>query len=72
MRFQLAHCLDEAKWVDPADYGDSPKRAIEAALEMDLDEFRDVNAQWLKSEKLAETHHLRVFSRIGQILRENP
>lgn len=63
--------LSGAKWVDPVDYGDDPKRTIEAALEMDPDEFRHVNAQWIKTEKLAETHHSKVFGKIGEILFEH-
>ncbi|MFC1688463.1 glycosyltransferase family 10 domain-containing protein [Pseudomonadota bacterium] len=59
--------LKGAKWVDPADYNHDPKMTINAALDMDLNESREINTQWLLREEVQKTSHLMVLTQIGQI-----
>jgi len=61
--------LTSAKWVDPADFGFSPRRTIEYALAQDQAEFRRVNDAWLESGVLAETDDRRIFPMLHKIIK---
>jgi len=60
--------LSAAKWIDPADFGFSPRRTIEFALRQDQSEYRCANDIWLKSGVLAETDDQRVFPKLHRII----
>jgi hypothetical protein len=61
--------LCDAKWVDPADFGFSPRRTIEYALAQDQSEFRRANDKWLKSGVLDETDDRNVLPMLHRIIR---
>jgi hypothetical protein len=61
--------LASAKWVDPADFGFSPKRTIEYALTQDQAEYRRINDAWLESGILAETDNRKVIPMLHKILK---
>ncbi len=54
--------LSGARWIDPADFGFSPRRTIEFALNQDQMEFRSINDAWLESGILADTDDLKVLA----------
>jgi hypothetical protein len=61
--------LRMAKWVDPADFGFSPRRTIEYALGQDQAEFRRVNDAWLASGILDDTDNRRLMPILHKIIR---
>ena len=61
--------LRNAKWVDPAAFGFSPRRTIEYALAQDQSEFRRANDAWLESGVLADTDDQKVLPMLHRILR---
>jgi hypothetical protein len=61
--------LRNAKWVDPADFGFSPRSTIEYALAQDQSEFRHANDKWLKSGVLDETDDRNVLPMLHRIIR---
>jgi len=60
--------LSGAKWVDPADFGFSPRRTIDFALDQDQMAFRSVNDAWLESGILADTDELKVMPKLHEII----
>ena len=60
--------LCNAKWVDPADFGFSPRHTIEYALAQDQSEFRRANDAWLESGILADTDDQKVFPMLHNIM----
>ena len=60
--------LSSAKWVDPADFGFSPRRTIDFALNQDQMAFRSINDAWLESGILAETDELKVVPKLHEII----
>jgi Glycosyltransferase family 10 (fucosyltransferase) C-term len=60
--------LGGAKWVDPADFGFSPQKTIQYALEQDQAQYRLVNDAWLRSGILADTDDQMLFLKLHQIL----
>jgi len=60
--------LSGAKWVDPADFGFSPRRTIDFALNQDQMAFRSVNDAWLESGILADTDELKVVPKLHEII----
>ncbi|MGC2351938.1 MAG: glycosyltransferase family 10, partial [Candidatus Udaeobacter sp.] len=60
--------LRNAKWVDPADFGFSPRRTIEFALDQDQTKFRSINDAWLESGILADTDNSKVFAKLHEIV----
>jgi len=60
--------LSSAKWVDPADFGFSPSRTIDFALNQDQMAFRSINDAWLESGILAETDELKVVPKLHEII----
>jgi len=60
--------LSGAKWVDPADFGFSPRRTIDFALSQDQMAFRSINDAWLESGILAETDELKVIAKLHEII----
>jgi hypothetical protein len=61
--------LAGAKWIDPADFGFSPERTIEYALQQDQAVFRRINDAWLESGILAETDSQGLFSYLHPIIK---
>lgn len=57
-----------ARWIDPAEFGFSPRRTIEFALKQDQTEFRTTNDAWLDSGVLADTENLKMLSQLHDIL----
>jgi hypothetical protein len=60
--------LAGARWVDPAEFGFSPRRTIEFALGQDQTKFRSVNDAWLESGILSETDDSTVFPKLHEIV----
>jgi hypothetical protein len=60
--------LSGAKWVDPADFGFSPRRTIDFALTEDQMAFRSINDAWLESGILADTDELKVVPKLHEII----
>ena len=60
--------LRNAKWVDPADFGFSPRDTIEYALAQDQSEFRRANDTWLESGILADTDNQKVVLKLHNII----
>jgi hypothetical protein len=60
--------LSGAKWVDPADFGFSPSRTIDFALNQDQMAFRSTNDAWLESGMLADTDELKVVPKLHEII----
>jgi Glycosyltransferase family 10 (fucosyltransferase). len=60
--------LSGARWIDPADFGFSPRRTIEFALNQDQAEFRCINDAWLESGILADTDELNVIPKLHEII----
>ncbi len=61
--------LKDAFWIDPSDVRYPGRKAIQAALDSDLEHVQHVNSRWLTtSPELAATEAHRVFDRIGRIL----
>lgn len=65
----LKRFLAGAKWVDPADFGFSPRRTIEYALQQDQAVFRRINDAWLESGILAETDDRKFFPMLHRIIK---
>jgi hypothetical protein len=63
-----ASFLSGARWIDPADFGFSPRRTIEFALNQDQAEFRCINDAWLESGILADTDDLKVVPKLHEII----
>jgi hypothetical protein len=63
-----ASFLPGARWIDPADFGFSPRRTIEFALNQDQAEFRSINDAWLESGILADTDDLKVVPKLHEII----
>jgi Glycosyltransferase family 10 (fucosyltransferase) C-term len=61
--------LAGAKWVDPADFGYSPRRTIEHALAQEQSSFRRVNDAWLESGVLADTDNRKLVPMLHRILK---
>lgn len=61
--------LQGARWIDPADHGFDPGRAINAALAADSRSFQEANDAWLQTSKVADTHRDKVWERIALIMR---
>jgi hypothetical protein len=61
--------LHNAKWVEPADFGFSPRRTIEYALAQDQSEFRRANDTWLGSGMLADTDNQNMLPLLHRIIR---
>jgi hypothetical protein len=61
--------LAGANWIDPADFGFSPERTIEYALQQDQAEFRRINDAWLESGILVETDNQRLFFHLHAIMK---
>jgi Glycosyltransferase family 10 (fucosyltransferase) C-term len=61
--------LRNAKWVDPSDFGFSPRSTIEYALAQDQSEFQCANDKWLKSSVLDETDDRNVLPMLHRIIR---
>ncbi len=61
--------LRNAKWVEPADFGFSPRRTIEYALAQDQSEFRRANDAWLESGILADTDNQKMLPLLHRIIR---
>ena len=60
--------LSGAKWVDPADFGFSPRRTIDFALNQDQMEVRAINDAWLESGILAETDEEKLLPKLHEIV----
>jgi hypothetical protein len=61
--------LRDALWFDPSDVRFLGRKAIETALDADLEHVQHVNSRWLStSPELAATEASRVFERIGRFL----
>lgn len=60
--------LSGAEWIDPADFGFSPRRVIDFALNQDQMEFRSINDAWLESGILANTDDLKVMPKLHEII----
>jgi len=61
--------LTGAKWVDPADFGFSPRRTIEHALNEPQSNFRSINDTWLESGKIEDTDDLKTLAKLHSIIR---
>ena len=60
--------LSGARWIDPAEFGFSPRRAIEFALDQDQTTFRSINDAWLESGILAETDNFKTLPKLHEII----
>jgi hypothetical protein len=61
--------LENAYWIDPADYGDDPGKTIDEGIRRDIREAQEQHKVWFReNEYLAHTSHRAVFTRIGEIL----
>jgi hypothetical protein len=60
--------LSGARWVDPADFGFSPRRTIDFALDQDQMAFRSINDAWLESGILADTDELKLIPKLHEII----
>jgi len=60
--------LSGARWIDPAEFGFSPRRTLEFALDQDQATFRSINDAWLESGILADTDDLKVFAKLHEIV----
>lgn len=60
--------LSGARWIDPADFGFSPRRTIDFALNQNQMEFRSINDAWLESGILADTDDLTVLPKLHEII----
>ena len=47
--------LQNARWIDPEDYGFDANATLRAALDADLQEFQRANHEWLLSDAVAAT-----------------
>ena len=60
--------LRNAKWVDPANFGFSPRHTIEFALAQDQSEFQRANDAWLESGILEDTDDQKVLPKLHNIM----
>ena len=63
--------LQGASWIDPADHDNCPKKTLAAAFEAPAGKVRAQNAEWFRSVAVEQTHHVTIFARLAEILREN-
>ena len=64
--------LRGARWVDPSEFGMSPRRTLARALALDRTEVAAQNDAWLESAAVRATEEFAVWAQIGDILRAMP
>lgn len=64
--------LRGARWVDPADFGMSVRRTLTFALKLNRQEVAEQNRAWFESEAVQASEQTRVWTRIAQILKNQP